>query len=161
MIVDRLKRLLFSSFCMSYLLPLVEYLMLDFFYSGGWVFFFAEKFYIYTFNLFFRQRSKCCTPRDRKHWENPEVYGINRRESHVPLRSFSSPEIAREYWSKGGGASNRDMLRNVFLLTGPAGKPEGSAGETVFVTTNHYIISAYPETSVYIVYYSLAVFSPP
>lgn len=31
-------------------------------------------------------------------WENPAVFGINKRRSHAPLRSFTSPEQAASYY---------------------------------------------------------------
>jgi len=100
--------------------------MLDFFYSGGWPFYFLELFYIYTFDLLQRQRTKFVAGRPEKNWENPNIYGINRREAHVPLRAFPSRAAAQDYWARGGGLAGSDLLSNIFLLTGPAGTPDQS-----------------------------------
>ena len=101
--------------------------MLDFLYSGGWPFYFLELVYIYTFDLLHRQSPRLLVRKaGKRDWENPEVYGRNRREAHVPLRSFPSRAVACDYWSKDGGGQNSDLLSNIFLLTGPAGTPAGS-----------------------------------
>ena len=93
--------------------------MLDLLYSGGIIFWLFECYYIMVFDLFWRQKEtrNICEPEKEKNvWEDPEVYGVHRRMSHVPLRSFSSPKTAREYWIKGGGTANRNLLQNVFYF---------------------------------------------
>lgn len=34
-------------------------------------------------------------------WENPTVFGINKRDSHVPLRSHASPDAAAAWFLRG------------------------------------------------------------
>ena len=127
MVFRHIQAFFFSATVMDIVIPFIEYLMLDFLYSGGWPFFFLEVIYIYTFDLLHRQTPKLLTRQSGKRdWENPEVYGRNRREAHVPLRSFANIAVACEYWSKDGGEQNSDLLSNLFLLTGPAGTPTGS-----------------------------------
>ncbi len=112
---------------MACIIPLVEYFMLDLLYSGGIIFWLFECYYILLFDLFWRQKASgniCDSGTEKGSWEDPEVYGVNRRASHVPLRSFNSPKVAREFWMKGGGVSNKNLLSNIYYLTGVAGSPD-------------------------------------
>ena len=112
-----IQRFLFSSLCMACIIPLVEYFMLDLVYSGGFLFWLFECYYVLVFDLFWRQKTSgkiCDSDEEKCAWEDPEVYGVNRRVSHVPLRSFNSPKIAREYWLKGGGVANKKLLGNIY-----------------------------------------------
>ena len=43
----------------------------------------------------------------QRDWENPAVYQIGKQRSHVPLRSFSSPETALRYFTHGPAAAER------------------------------------------------------
>jgi hypothetical protein len=108
---------------MKIIMDVVEYLMLDFFYSGGWPFYIFELIYLYTFDLFKRQKPKECMSPEQNHWENPEIFGENRRDPHVPLKSFPSTKSALEYWDKGGGPDNLHLLSNICMLTGNSGSP--------------------------------------
>ena len=40
-------------------------------------------------------------------WENPAVYQRDKQRSHVPLRSFTSPETALRYFTHGPAAAQR------------------------------------------------------
>jgi len=126
MIGERLKELFFSAYCLKHIISFVEYLMLDFLYSGGYAFYLFELLYIISFNFTHRQKNKQQINSEANHWEDPEVYGLNRREAHVPLKSFANSKSAVEYWMNGGGPSNSHLLPNIRLLTGAPGSPEGS-----------------------------------
>lgn len=39
-------------------------------------------------------------------WENPTVFGINKRNTHVPLRSHTSPDTAAAWFSQQRGAQS-------------------------------------------------------
>jgi hypothetical protein len=52
---------------------------------------------------------------EKNHWENPEIFGENRRDPHVPLKSFPSTKSALEYWDKGGGPDNLHLLSNICI----------------------------------------------
>jgi len=43
----------------------------------------------------------------QRDWENPAVYQRDKQRSHVPLRSFSSPETALQYFTHGPAAADR------------------------------------------------------
>jgi acyl-CoA-binding protein len=84
---------------------LLEYLMLDFFFSGGYVYYLFEMFYILTFESFVRQpRTAARVALDKlkpvPDHENPLVIGRKRRPAHAPLRSFEDKRSALLYWSK-------------------------------------------------------------
>ena len=89
------------------LLPFLDYLILDFFYSGGYVFYTLECIYYNFFDYFFRQSDpkrplpslSLTSLMKNKDWENPMIVGRNRRLPHTQLRSFSSVNNAISYWN--------------------------------------------------------------
>ena len=123
------SRLLYSRTVMSRLPRFLEYLMLDFLFSGNRPFLFLERMYISSFDKSHRQ-SKDKILKDKlknaPDWENPQVVGRRRRQSHVTLRSFKSKKYALDYWIKGGGPKMRNLLTNIYYITGDAGSPDDS-----------------------------------
>lgn len=76
---------------MSRMLGLSEYLMMDLFFSGGFLFWVMECIYILIFNYSIRMKSKSTHSFDKNEdHENPQVVARNKRMPHSPLRSFSS-----------------------------------------------------------------------
>lgn len=49
--------------------------------------------------------SLTCVEHTGNIWENPQVFHVNKRASHVPLHSFPSEEAAIEYFSQVGRSS--------------------------------------------------------
>jgi hypothetical protein len=129
MCLRSLQAVFYSSAVINLVIKIVEYFMFELLYSGGWIFYLAEILYIYTFDWFIRQTSSCSSfeKKERVDWEDPKVFGRNRRRMHTRLRSFPSYQAALEYWRVGGGDANNDMLSNISLLTGRAGSPQGSS----------------------------------
>ena len=108
-----------QRFLNYFLLPLLDYLILDFFYSGGWVFYILESIYYFTFDLLFRQSDRLHVSKsntDKNDWENPKIVGRGRRCSHVPLKSFGNIKNACNYWNSANRQEAINNLENTLIL---------------------------------------------
>lgn len=91
---------------MTQLEGLVEYLMLDLLFEGGFLYWIIEMIYIMTFDRSQRQlRSEErvlieAADENVPDWENPKVIGRHRRRAHAALRSFPDIPISVAFWSK-------------------------------------------------------------
>ena len=124
------SRLLYSRNVMNRLPGFLEYLMLDLLFSGNRPFLFLERMYIRFFDSMHRQMKDKKLLKDKlqnaSDWENPQIVGRRRRSSHTTLRSFKSKKYALDYWIKGGGPKMRNLLTNLYYITGDAGCPDNT-----------------------------------
>ena len=127
-----IKRIVYASFCIERIINVFNYCVFYACYSGGYIFSIAETIYAITFQCFYGDTHSNNELIDN-HWEDPEIFGRNRRKMHAPLRSFVSPKSAIQFWDLGGGENGRSLLKNISLLTGPPGSPELSSAWRFFL----------------------------
>lgn len=128
--------IIYSRPLFDYLCAILQYLMMDGLFAGGWIFSYFEGTYIKGFEKSHRQKDRKKTVKEESRsgsnggaaneldWENPRVIGRHRRAMHTTLRSFTSTNEALQYWDKGGGPEGDSLLRNTYYLTGRAGNPK-------------------------------------
>lgn len=115
-----LAGLIYNRFWMERISAVLEYFMLDLFFSGGTIFAWLEKSYINNFDK--QQRMKPIandspTTFDICDWENSEVVGRKRRPAHTMLKSFKSKSDALKFW-KERKDEERAVSANIFYLSG-------------------------------------------
>ena len=118
-------------------MALLEYLMLDLLFAGGFLFSMIERIYLRTFDSSQRmKRTRERIENDSRQgavspdWENPAVVGRHRRRAHAPLHSFASRQAALCYFEKSASDNRRNELvrPNIMMLTGRCGSPDSSHG---------------------------------
>jgi hypothetical protein len=86
---------LYNRMIMDWLPPFVEYLALDVFFSGGFMFWILELLYIYRFNRVHRMKVDMKTEPQNDH-ENPSIVSRNKRLPRCTLRAFSSVSFYKD-----------------------------------------------------------------
>ena len=117
---NNISKVLFDRRVFSQVILLIEYLMLNLLYSGNFIFYYLEKYYIYSFNKKFRQNTAKCSQQihGKNDWENPEICGKNRIMSHTPLHAFQNRNDAFYYWSENrNNTTIKKRIKNSYSLT--------------------------------------------